>query len=102
MINSISHSHGGTQEMIVKDNNGGDALTIRLDLAGCMIHFRHRMPTIETTLTLKQYCLRQGGVPWNTSLFSLQVTDKFYQQVIDIENYKPSYTNLQGAKYYSG
>jgi hypothetical protein len=60
MIDVISHRHGGTQQMIVKDNNGSDALTIPLDLAGCMIHFRHRQPTTEEILTLKHYCLTKG------------------------------------------
>jgi hypothetical protein len=31
MIDSISHRHGGTQQMMIKDNNGSDALTISLD-----------------------------------------------------------------------
>jgi hypothetical protein len=55
VINSISYSHGGTQQMIVKDNNGSDALTIPLDLSGCMIHFRHRQPTIDEIRTPKNY-----------------------------------------------
>jgi hypothetical protein len=43
MINYKSHRYGGTQQMIVKYNNGSDALTISLDLAGCTIQFGHRM-----------------------------------------------------------
>jgi hypothetical protein len=52
MIDSISHRHGGTQQMIVKGYKGSDALTltIPLDLAGCMIHFRHRLPTNDNFL----------------------------------------------------
>jgi hypothetical protein len=65
--------------MIVKDNNGSDALTIPLDLAGCMIHCRHRLHTNEEISTLNQYCLTQLEVPCNTSSFPDQVTDKFYQ-----------------------
>jgi hypothetical protein len=55
MIDSISHRRGGTQQMIVKGNNGSDALTIPLDLVGCIIHFRHRLPTTDEIATLKQY-----------------------------------------------
>ena len=43
--------------MIVKDNDASDdsdALTIPLGLAGCMIHFRQRLPTTEEIVTLKQ------------------------------------------------
>jgi hypothetical protein len=63
MIDSISHRHGGTQHMIVKDNNSSDALTIPLDLARCMMHFRHRLPTTEEISTLKYYYLTQGDEP---------------------------------------
>jgi hypothetical protein len=41
MINYVSYRHGGTQKLIVNNNNGSDALKIPLDLAGCMIDFRH-------------------------------------------------------------
>jgi hypothetical protein len=41
--------------MLVKDNNGSDALTILLDLAESMMHFRHRLPTTVEILILKQY-----------------------------------------------
>jgi hypothetical protein len=67
MIDSISHRYGKTQKMIVKGKNGSDALTIALDLAGCMIHFRHRLPTTDEIATLKQYCLTQGDDPSNPS-----------------------------------
>jgi hypothetical protein len=60
--------------MIIKDSNDSDFLTISLDLAGCMS-------------SLKQYCLTHGDTPWNPSSFSDQLADKFYQQVIDTENY---------------
>jgi hypothetical protein len=57
----------------------------KLELAGCMIHFKHRLPTAEEINSLKQYCLTQGDTPWNLLSFSYQVADKFYQQVIDNE-----------------
>jgi hypothetical protein len=63
--------------MLIKGNNDSDALTIPLDLAGCTINFRHRLPTTEGTATLKQYCLIQGDAPWNPSPFTDQVADKF-------------------------
>jgi hypothetical protein len=85
MIDSISHRHDGTQQIIVQDNNSSDAITIPLDLARCMIHFRHRLPTIENISTINQYCLKHGDGPWNPSSFSDQVADKFHQRVIDTE-----------------
>jgi hypothetical protein len=45
------------------------------------------LPTAEEIASLKQYCLTQGDVPWNPSSFSDQMADKFYQQVIETENY---------------
>jgi hypothetical protein len=50
-----------------------------------MIHFKHRLPITEEVNSFKQYCLTQGDTPWNPSSYSDQVTDKFYQQVIDNE-----------------
>ena len=73
--------------MIVKDSNDSDILTIPLDLAGCMVHFKHQLPTVEDMSSLKQYCLTHGDTPWNPSSFSDQMADKFYQQVIDTESY---------------
>jgi hypothetical protein len=52
-----------------------------------MVHFKHRLPTAEEIASLKQYCITQGDVPWNPSSFSDQMADKFYQQVIETENY---------------
>jgi hypothetical protein len=74
----ISHKHGGIKQIIVRDNNGSDVLTTPLDLAECMIHSRHRLPTTEEISTLKQYYLTQGDAQWNPSSFSDQVVDKFY------------------------
>jgi hypothetical protein len=87
VIDSICHRHGGGQQMIIKDSNDSDILTIPLDLTGCMVHFKHRLPTIEDMSSLQQYCLTHGDTPWNPSSFSDQMADKFYQQVIDTENY---------------
>jgi hypothetical protein len=33
--------------MIVKDSNDSDILTVPLDLAGGMVHFKHRLPTVK-------------------------------------------------------
>jgi hypothetical protein len=82
-VDSICHKHGGTQKMMIQDV--GTSLVIPLELAGSMIHFKHRLPTTEEINSLKQYCLIQEDTPCNTSSFSDQVTDKFYQQVIDNE-----------------
>jgi hypothetical protein len=82
-IDSICNKHGGTQKMEIQDV--GSSLVIVLELAGCMIHFKHQLPTTEEINSLKQYCLTQGDTPWNPSSFSDQVADMFYQQVIDNE-----------------
>jgi hypothetical protein len=73
--------------MIIKDSNDSDILTIPLDLAGCMVHFKHRLSTTEDMSSLKQYFLTHGDTPWNPSSFSDQIADKFYQRVIDTESY---------------
>jgi hypothetical protein len=36
---SICHKHGGTQKMEIQDV--GSSLVVPLELAGCMIHFKH-------------------------------------------------------------
>jgi hypothetical protein len=68
-------------------DSDSDVLSIPLDLARCMVHLKHRLPTAEEIASLKQYCLTQGDFPWNPSSFSDQMADKFYQQVIEMENY---------------
>jgi hypothetical protein len=80
-VDSICHKHGGTQKMVIQDFVS--SIVLSLELAGCMIHCKHQLPTTEEIDSLKQYCLTQGDTPWNPSSFSDQVTDKFYQQVID-------------------
>jgi hypothetical protein len=88
-IDSICHRHGVTQQMTIKGDSDSDShvLTIPLDLAGCMVHFKNRVPTAEEIASLKQCCLTQGDVPWNPSSFSDQMADTFYQQVIERKNY---------------
>jgi hypothetical protein len=51
--------------MIIKDSNDSDVLTIPLDLAGCMVHFKHRLPTVEDMSSRKPNCLTHGYTPWN-------------------------------------
>jgi hypothetical protein len=64
----------------------GSSLVIPLELAGCMIHVKHRLPTTEEVNSLKQYYLTQCDTSWNPSSFSDQVADKFYLHVIDNEH----------------
>jgi hypothetical protein len=82
-IDSICHKHGGTQKMKIQDVFS--SFVVPLELAGCMIPFKHRLPTTEEINALNQYCLTQGDTPWNPSSFSDQLADKFCQQVIDNE-----------------
>jgi hypothetical protein len=53
-IDSICHKHAETQKMMIQDV--GSSLTVPLELSGCMIHFKHRLPTTEEINSLKQYC----------------------------------------------
>jgi hypothetical protein len=76
-IDSICHKHGVTQKMEIQD--AVSSLVVPLELAGCMIHFKFRLPTTEVINSLKHYCLTQIDTPWNPSSFSDQVVDKFYQ-----------------------
>jgi hypothetical protein len=41
----------------------GSSLVVPLELAGCMIHLKHRLPTTGEFNLLKQYCLTQGDNP---------------------------------------
>jgi hypothetical protein len=52
-IDSICHKHGGTQKMEIQ--NIGSSLVVPLELAGFMIHFKHRLPTTEEINAVKQY-----------------------------------------------
>ena len=69
--------------MKITSDTDQDDIIIPLDLAGCMVHFKHRLPTKGEITSLQQYCLTQGDRPWNPSSFSDQVADVFYKQVID-------------------
>jgi hypothetical protein len=82
--------------MIIQDV--GSTLVIPLELAGCMIHFKHQLPTTEEINSLKQYCLTQGDTTWNPSSFSDQDADKFYQQFIDNER-KSSFNTKSDHSY---
>ena len=84
-MDSTCHRHGGTQKMLIQD--GSESLTVPFALAGCMVHFKHRIPTSEEFGSPKQYCLTQGETLWNPSSFSDQVADKFYQLVIAHEKH---------------
>jgi hypothetical protein len=64
-IDSICHTNGGTQKM--ETQNVGNSLVVPLELAGCMIHFIHRLPTTEEINSLKQYFLTHGDTTWNPS-----------------------------------
>jgi hypothetical protein len=57
-IDSICRKHGGTQKMLIQDVDS--SLVIPLELAECMIHFKHRLPTTEEFNSLHQYYLTQG------------------------------------------
>jgi hypothetical protein len=78
-IDSICHKHGGTQKMVIQDV--GSSLVVPLELAGCMIHFKHRRNqfTQAILLDIRQYSME------SVIILSDQVADKFYQQVIDNE-----------------
>jgi hypothetical protein len=60
-IDSICNKHEGTEKMKIQDV--GSSLVIPLELVGCMIHFKHRLPTTEVINSLKQYCLTKGDTP---------------------------------------
>jgi hypothetical protein len=44
-VDSICHKHEETQKMMIQDVDS--SIVILLELAGCMIHFKHRLPTTE-------------------------------------------------------
>jgi hypothetical protein len=53
IVGSIHHKHRGTQKMVIQDIDS--SLVIPLELAGCMINFKHRLPSTEEINSLKQY-----------------------------------------------
>jgi len=94
IIDSICLRHGGTQQMKITSDTDQDDIIIPLDLAGCMVYFKHRLPTKDDFTSLRQYCLTQGDTPWNPSSFSDQVADKFYKQVIDVDSHNANNLKL--------
>jgi hypothetical protein len=81
-VDSISHKHGGTPKMMIKDV--GSSIVILLKFAGCMIHFKHRLQTIKEIRSLKQYCLTQGDTPWNPSSFLIKLQTCFINRSLII------------------
>jgi hypothetical protein len=73
--------------LTINDSNHHDDITIPLELAGCMVHFKYPLQTKEDIISLQQYFLTQGDTPWNPSSFSNQVADVFYKQVIVTDSY---------------
>jgi hypothetical protein len=71
--------------LTITDKNHHDDVTIPLELAGCMVHFKHRLPSKENMMSLQQYCLTQEDTTWNPYTFTDQVADVFYKQVIDTD-----------------
>jgi hypothetical protein len=51
-IDSTCHRHGGTQQMVIRDD--GESLVVPLELASCMAHFTHLLPNDEEVKSLKQ------------------------------------------------
>jgi hypothetical protein len=91
-IDSPCHEHGGTQQMVIRDD--GESLLVPLELSSCMIHFKHRLPNYEEMKSLKQYCLTKGDSPWDPLAFSDQVVDKNHRMALD-EKKKKVKTNLK-------
>jgi hypothetical protein len=84
VIDSICHRHGGAQQMIIKDNNHIDILTIPLDLAGCMVHFKHRLPTVEDMSSPKQYCLTHII---SEICFHVKICEILYSKILSLKSY---------------
>ena len=80
--------------MKISDSTNQDDINIPLDLAGCMIHFRHQFPTKEEVSSLKQFCWTQGDSPWNPSSFCDQIAGKFYKQVVVTVSYNANSLKL--------
>ena len=82
--------------MVIREES--NILPVPLDLAGCMVHFNHRLPTSDECESLKSHSLTQSDIPWNPSAFSDQVADKIYQQVRNNEQVS---TSLNSKSYLS-
>jgi hypothetical protein len=44
-LDSICHKHGGAQKIVIQDVDSSNVLP--LELAGCKIHSKHRIPNTE-------------------------------------------------------
>jgi hypothetical protein len=91
-IDSTCHRHGGTQQMVIRDNS--ESLVVPLELSSCMVNFKHRLLNDEEVMSLKQYCLTRGEYPWNPLAFSDQVEDKNLREALD-EKKKEDKANLK-------
>jgi hypothetical protein len=60
VIDSTCHTYGGTQKLTVTDSNHHDDIIIPLHLAGCMIHFKHRLQTKGEILSLSLKTLHKS------------------------------------------
>jgi len=63
-IDSRCHRYGGTQQMVIGEES--NMVPVPLVLAGCMAHFKHRLPTSDEYESLKSYSLTQGDNPWHS------------------------------------
>ena len=88
-----------THQMVLHDDS--ESLTVPLELVGCMVHFKHRIPSSEEVGSLKQNCLTQGETPWNPSSFSDQGADKFYLQVIAHEKHNENLNSKLNPSFQS-
>jgi hypothetical protein len=52
IIDSICHRRGRAQQMKITDSTNQDDINIPLDLAGFMVHFKHKLPTQEEFTSL--------------------------------------------------
>jgi hypothetical protein len=50
-IDSTCHRHGGTQQMVIRDNS--ESLVVPLELSSCMVNFKHRLLNDEEVISLK-------------------------------------------------
>jgi hypothetical protein len=81
LIDFTHYRHRGTQRLIITDNNHHDGITIPLELAGCIFHFKYHLPNKGVIMLLQQYCLIQGDTLRNPSTFTDQVADVFYKKI---------------------
>jgi hypothetical protein len=51
--------------MVIQDV--GSSHVVPLELTGCMVHFKHRLPNTEEINSLEQYFLTPGDTQWSLS-----------------------------------